>query len=165
MSAEPHEVSTSQSDADPFRRALQQVQPRPHCLLFTLPVIAASFILPGIALCGVLSRQGIIWSIVLTLAVCAVALYIACRSLESRDVSSRRASDLLMSAVLTLAAALLLAALALEPGPWRDRTLPISTAAAIGLGVVTLGVALLLARARRIQSAQRCAHTSRTQSP
>lgn len=155
MTDAPHHAAAFETDAERFRRAIQLVRPRPQCLFIAIPAIAAAFALPAVLLCGVLGRQGIVWSIVLALASCACLLYRAGLRHEDRDAESQRAGDYMMAAFLSTSAAIFLAALALESGPWHERTLSITTAAPIMLGLIVLGVAMLLSRAKRICNRQR----------
>lgn len=157
--------SQPETNNERFRQALERVRPRLRCLLIALPVIAAAFVAPAILLCKIVGQQVIIWAIVATLGFCATALYGAARRLEKQDVSNPRAGDYLMAAVLTLAAGILLAALALEDGPWQERSLPIMTAAALLISMAALGTSLLISRARRILAAQRLEPEQPAQSP
>lgn len=148
-------AAAAELDAERFQQALRAVRPRPHCMLIALPVITVAFIVPAVVLCSVVGQQGILWSITALLTACAGVLYHTGHRLETRNAACPRAGDYMMAALVTFAAGLLLAALALEPGPWRERSLPISTVAPITLVLIGLGVGMLITRAKRICDRQR----------
>ncbi|HZP68583.1 MAG TPA: hypothetical protein VFB29_01450 [Pseudolabrys sp.] len=115
-----------------------------------LAVIVLAFLVPGIALCKVISLVGIASAIAMTTLLAGLGLYLAGRSVERRTPQCERVDHYLQASIFVIAAGLLWLHMIFQAGPWRERTIEPGPALIIVIGSAIAGALLLIRRARRL---------------
>ena len=118
--------------------------------VIALATIIFAFLVPGIALCKVVSLTNIASAIAITTLVAGFGLYLAGQLIEKRTPQSERVDHYLQASIPVTAAGLLWGHVVLQTGPWRDRSIEPGVAFAIVAGCGVAGALLLIRRARRL---------------
>ena len=117
-----------------------------------LAAITLAFAVPGIALCKVVPLVSIASTIAITTLFAGLSLYWVARSIENRSPQSERVDYYLQASILVTTAGLLWLDPILQTGPWRDRSIDPTAAAAILIVCGIAGALLLIRRGRRLAS-------------
>lgn len=115
-----------------------------------LGAIIFAFLVPGVALCKLVSLTSIALAIAITTLVAGFGLYLAGQLIEKRTPQSERVDHYLQASIPVTAAGLLWVHVILQTGPWRDRSIEPGVALAIVAGCGVAGAVLLMRRARRL---------------
>lgn len=115
-----------------------------------LAAIIFAFLVPGVALCKLVSLTSIALAIAITTLVAGFGLYLAGQLIEKRTPQSERVDHCLQASIPVTAAGLLWVHVILQTGPWRDRSIEPGVALAIVAGCGVAGAVLLIRRARRL---------------
>ena len=115
-----------------------------------LAAIIFAFLVPGVALCKLVSLTSIASAIAITTLVAGFGLYLAGQLIEMRTPQSERVDHYLQASIPVTAAGLLWVHVVLQTGPWRDRSIEPGVAFAIVAGCGVAGALLLIRRARRL---------------
>src|SRR5262249_2063407 len=114
-----------------------------------LTAIIFAFLVPGVALCKVVSLISIAAAIAITTLVVGFGLYLTGRLVERRTPRCEQVDHFLQASIFVIAAGLLWLHVVLQTGPWRERSIEPQAALAIVTGCGLAGGPGLVKRARR----------------
>jgi hypothetical protein len=150
MSSSPPTPSPDAAGGLTYAEALKRVRPGVLCVLLVLAGVLLSFLVPAIALCGLLTRTGIVWAIVATTLATGASYLALSWHIEQQSAADPKVEQLRLAGLLVVTAAALLAQLALAPGAAGHGTLQLGPSLMVAAAAVIAGVRIMLARARRL---------------
>lgn len=122
--------------------------------LYALAVIVGAFVTPAIVFCKVLPLLQIAGAIAATTLLAALALFVASRRAERRDIRDARADHFLQASIFVAAAGLLWTHVVLQDGPWRERTIELRAGLVIAIACAVGGAILMRRRQARLAAAR-----------